>query len=70
MNVLEIIKRMEEEKRQAKKAPSHVMFIDLQRECIVSGMSKEELSKELNRLYKAGEIDTGKTINDRYIKSI
>lgn len=68
MNLLERIKQIEDDKINNKKAPSHVLFIPLSIECCKHGFSFEKLSDELNKLYKAGKIKVGQTINDQYIK--
>lgn len=70
MNIIEIINEMEQMKKQNNVTPSHVLFIPLYKECLKHGISKEKLSDELNKLYKAGKIKVGQTINDQYIKSI
>lgn len=70
MNIIEIINKLELLKKQNNVTPSHVLFIPLYKECLKHGISKEKLSDELNKLYKAGKIKVGQTINDQYIKSI
>lgn len=70
MNIIEIINKLEEENKRNKIAVSHVLFIPLLRECIKLGISKEELSAELNKLYKDGKIKVGNTINDKHISII
>jgi len=70
MNLIEIINKLEEENKRNKIAPSHVLFIPLLSECIKLGITKEELSAELNKLYKNGKIKVGRTINDKHISVV
>lgn len=70
MNIIEIINKMEQLKKQNNVTPSHVLFIPLSIECCKHGFSKEKLSDELNKLYKAGKVKVGQTINDKYITVI
>lgn len=67
MKLLGLIKQMEEERRQAKRVPSHILFTYLLSR---SEMTRKELSIELNRLFREGKIEVGHTINDRWIKAI
>lgn len=67
MDLLELIKQMEEERIEAKITPSHITYTSLLNR---SGMKREELSSELNKLYKDGAIEVGKTINDKYITRV
>lgn len=70
MNIIEIINKLEEENKRKKIAPSHVLFIPLLRECIDLGITREELSAELNKLFKDGKIKVGRTINDKHISVV
>lgn len=67
MNILEIIKELEEEKRQNKITPSHALFIPLRNRALQLGMSNDSIANQLNDLYKQGKIKVGKTINDKFI---
>lgn len=59
-----LISSMEREREEAGTVPSHVLFTRL---CNAAGMPQRELSLALNRLYVAGLILAGDTINDKYI---
>lgn len=67
MNILEIIKELEEEKRQNKITPSHALFIPLRNRALQLGISNDSIANQLNDLYKQGKIKVGKTINDKFI---
>ena len=64
IDVLHIISRMQEEKKDQSISPSHIPFIDLQREI------QKELKNELNSLAKDGKIGVTRTVNSKavYIK--
>lgn len=67
MNLIEIINKLEEENKQNKKTPSHVLFMPLSKECNKLGISRKELELELDKLLKDYKIKVGNTINDKYI---
>lgn len=67
MDLLGLIKQMEEERIKARKAPYHVLSIDL---ATRAKMTMEELSNELEKLSKDGKIEIGRTINYKHIKAI
>ena len=64
--MLGLIKQMEEDRRQSNKFPTHIIFRDLLER---SGLTREELSSEIDRLLIDGYIETGRTINHDYIKA-
>jgi len=70
MDLLERIKQIEEEKRNNNISPTCAMYLTLVSECAEKGISKSEVSSELDRLESEGKIERGRTINDQYIKSI
>lgn len=64
--ILSTIKKIQDEKMLSNKHPSYVMFIELYQ--ALDGYTKEDLKKELSKLYKGGFINAGVTINDGYIE--
>lgn len=57
--VLQLIKQMEEEKKAKGIGPEHITFISMML----------EIRNSLNNLYKANKIQSGDTMNDKWIKS-
>lgn len=70
MGLLELIKQMEDEKKQNKISPSHALFIPLKNMALELGMSNDQITDQLNELYKQGKIKVGKTINDKFITRV
>lgn len=60
---LELIREMEQDKRDRHIEPTHVLFIDLQHRVI------NDLKSEINELVSAGFVQHGKTVNDIYLKT-
>ena len=48
--------------------PTHALFKDVFDRATIEGIAADEVRKGLNELYLAGEIEVGRTINDKYIK--
>lgn len=67
MNILEIIKELEEEKKQNKITPSHALFIPLERRALELGMSHDQITDQLAELYTQDKIKFERTINDKAI---
>jgi hypothetical protein len=63
MTIPEIIDRIEAGKIAARIFPFHATFLEIAR---IHG-NAGEVTAELNRLYIDGKIETGETINDRYV---
>ena len=62
--ILEIIA----EKKASNIEPTHALFKDVFDRATIEGMAADEVRKGLNELFIAGEIEVGRTINDKYIK--
>ena len=62
--ILEIIA----DKKQRNIEPTHALFKEVFDRAKVEGIAADEIRKGLNELYLAGEIEVGRTINDKYIK--
>ena len=64
IDVLSILRRLQREREEQKKVPTHIEFAHLMNEV------SKEVRKELNRLYQEGEVGTCETINGRavYVK--
>ena len=58
--------------RAGKKArnikPTHALFKEVYSIAKSKGLSIEDVRNGLNELYLAGEIEVGRTINDKYIR--
>ena len=63
MNIIEIINQIESDKQERKIHPTHATFLEIVR---IHG-NRDEVSKELNKLYLEDKIKIGNTINDKYI---
>ena len=48
--------------------PTHALFKDVFDRATIKGIAADEIKSGLNELYLAGEIEVGRTINDKYIK--
>ena len=48
--------------------PTHALFKEVYSIAISKGLSVTEVRNGLNELYLAGEIEVGRTINDKYIR--
>ena len=66
MNIIEIINQIEEDKKQRNVFPTHACFLEI---LMIHG-NRDELKKELNRLYVNKEIKIGNTVNDKYVELI
>lgn len=51
-----------EVKKASNRPPYHCLYIDLQKWMV------KKLNETLNEMYRNGEIEVGKTINDKWIK--
>lgn len=64
MNLLNEIKKIQDERTAAKRAPTHALFYaDLMK----LGIPKDDLIVQLNILKRKGKIEIGDTINDKCI---
>ena len=63
-----IILEITEEKKKRNIEPTHAMFKDVYSIAKSKGLSLEDVKNGLNELYIAGEIEVGRTINDKYIR--
>lgn len=63
MNIYELIKKMQADKRIKHIMPDHIMFLELQKEIM------DRLRNELNDLYRKGKIEIIETINDKAVKA-
>lgn len=68
MNILGIIKQIEEEKREQNITPHNALLIPLTEKCLELGITKAQLTEELESMYRAGIIKSVSTINDSYIQ--
>ena len=56
------------EKKARNIEPTHALFKEVFDRATIEGIAADEIKKGLNELYLAGEIEVGRTINDKYIK--
>ena len=48
--------------------PTHALFKDVFDRATIEGIAADDIRNGLNELYLAGEIEVGRTLNDKYIK--
>ena len=63
-----IISEITEGKKAMNIEPTHALFKEVYLIAKSKGLSIEEVKNGLNELFIAGEIEVGRTINDKYIK--
>ena len=61
--ILEIIA----DKKQRNIEPSHALFKEVFDRATIEGIAADEIRNGLNELFINGEIEVGRTINDKYI---
>ena len=63
-----IILEITAEKKKRNIEPTHALFKDVFDRATIKGIAADEVRNGLNELYIAGEIEVGRTINNKYIK--
>ena len=61
IDILSILRRLQREREEQKKVPTHVEFAHLMNEV------SKEARRELNRLYQEGRIGINETINGKAV---
>ena len=61
IDVLTILRRLQREREEQKKVPTHIEFARLMNEV------SKEVRKELNQLYQEGKVGTCETINGKAV---
>ena len=64
----DIILKIISDKKARNIEPAHALFKEVFDRATIEGIAADEIRKGLNELYLAGEIEVGRTINDKYIK--
>ena len=62
--ILEIIA----EKKASNIEPTHALFKEVFDRATIEGIAADDIRNGLNELYINGEIEVGRTINDKYIR--
>ena len=62
-----IILKIIADKKARKIEPTHALFKDVFDRATIEGIAADEIRKGLNELFINGEIEVGRTINDKYI---
>ncbi len=65
-----IILEITADKKERHIEPTHATFKEVYAIAISKGFSVVDVRNGLNELYLAGEIEVGRTINDKYIKIV
>ena len=63
----DIILKIISDKKQRNIEPTHALFKEVFCRATIEGIAADEIRKGLNELFIAGEIEVGRTINDKYI---
>lgn len=63
-----IILQITADKKARNIEPTHALFKDVFDRAAIEGIAADEIRNGLNELYLAGEIEVGRTLNDKYIK--
>ena len=63
-----IILKIIADKKARNIEPTHALFKDVFDRATIEGIAADEIRNGLNELYLAGEIEVGRTINDKWIK--
>ena len=63
-----IIIEITADKKERNIEPTHATFKEVYSIAISKGLSVADVRNGLNELYLAGEIEVGRTINDKYIR--
>lgn len=68
--ILKIIKEIEAKKRADNRLPNYALLFDvIQAAKTHNGITPDKTRQSLNELHQSGRIETGDTINDKYIIS-
>ena len=63
-----IISEITDDKKKRNIEPTHALFKEVYSIAKSKGIAADEIRNGLNELYLAGEIEVGRTINDKWIK--
>ena len=66
--ISEIINQISSEKESNNIYPTHALFKEVFDRATIEGIAADEIRNGLNELFIAGQIEVGRTINDKYIK--
>ena len=63
-----IISEITADKKARNIEPTHALFKDVFDRATIEGIAADDIRNGLNELFINGEIEVGRTINDKYIK--
>ena len=63
-----IILEIAADKKARNIEPTHALFKEVFDRATIEGIAADDIRKGLNELFINGEIEVGRTINDKYIK--
>ena len=63
-----IILKIIADKKARNIEPTHALFKDVFDRATIEGIAADEIKDGLNELFVAGEIEVGRTINDKWIR--
>ena len=66
--IFKIINQISTEKKARNIEPTHALFKEVFDRATIEGIAADEIRKGLNELFIAGEVEVGRTINDKWIK--
>ena len=62
-----IISEITADKKQRNIEPTHALFKEVFDRATIEGIAADDIRKGFNELFINGEIEVGRTINDKYI---
>ena len=65
--IFKIINQISSEKKARNIEPTHALFKEVFDRATIEGIAADDIRKGLNELFINGEIEVGRTINDKYI---
>ena len=66
--IFKIINQISTEKKARNIEPTHALFKDVFDRATIEGIAADDIRNGLNELFIKGEVEVGRTINDKYIK--
>ena len=66
--IFKIINQISTEKKARNIEPTHALYKDVFDRATIEGIAADDIRNGLNELFINGEIEVGRTINDKYIK--
>ena len=66
--IFKIINQISSEKKARSIEPTHALYKDVFDRATIEGIAADEIRNGLNKLFLAGKIEVGDTLNDKWIR--